>query len=176
MPAMAPELDRTTPADEDGPEPMTLFDTVLLPHRSLSPRGFLLVMALVAAISFAAGLAFLLHGAWPVFGFFCLDVVLVYIAFRASYRSANQYEAIRLTRETLTVERMSPAGRLRRWHLQPYWLRVEIDEPARHDSRLTLRSHGRTVVVGRFLAPAERAALAVALRAALAHLREVPLG
>ena len=32
---------------------------------------------------------FLLLGAWPVFGFFGLDVLLLYLAFRANYRAAG---------------------------------------------------------------------------------------
>ena len=65
-----------------------LFVARLTPHRSLSRAGFVLVMAVLGAISFAAGMVFLLIGAWPVFGFFGLDVLLVYCAFRANYRAA----------------------------------------------------------------------------------------
>jgi uncharacterized membrane protein len=37
-------------------------------------------MGCIAAVSFAAGIGFLLIGAWPVFGFFGLDVVLIWWA------------------------------------------------------------------------------------------------
>ena len=79
-------------ADNDPiPEP-TIFSAILTPHRSLSATGFLLFMLVLGGISFAMGIMFLLLGAWPVFGFLGLDVLLVYWAFRSSYRSAKAYE------------------------------------------------------------------------------------
>ena len=77
-----------TTLNDDSGEP-TLFSAVLTPHRSLSATGFVIVMALVGGVSFAAGIAFLLMGAWPVFGFFGLDVLLIYLAFRANYRAGT---------------------------------------------------------------------------------------
>ena len=59
-----------------------LFDAILRPHRSLGPRGFLALMIFVALVSFAAGIAFVSIGAWPVFGFFGLDALALYVAFR----------------------------------------------------------------------------------------------
>ena len=70
------------------PAEPTLFSALLTPHRSLSPTGFLLFMVVLGGISFTTGIMFLLAGAWPVFGFFGLDVIAVYIAFRANYRAA----------------------------------------------------------------------------------------
>jgi uncharacterized membrane protein len=67
-------------ADNDELEP-TIFSVVIRPHRSLGSLGFLVLMAVFGAVSFAAGVAFLLMGAWPVFGFFGLDVLLLYWAF-----------------------------------------------------------------------------------------------
>ena len=147
------------------------FDAVLMPHRSLSPAGFRLLMALLCAASLASGTYFALHGAWPVFGYFGLDVLLVYLAFRASYRSARLTETVKLTQEALVVERVDPRGRRRHWRFEPYWLRVEMDDPPEHTSQLRLTSHGRSLTLGAFLAPAERAELAAALRAALSRQR-----
>ncbi len=67
--------------DNDELEP-TIFSAVLTPHRSLGSIGFLVLMIVFGVISFIAGMAFLLMGAWPVFGFFGLDVLLLYWAFR----------------------------------------------------------------------------------------------
>jgi uncharacterized membrane protein len=160
----------------DGPTPRELqespvfFDAVLYPHRSLPPRGFLLLMLVLGGVSFAAGVSFVLIGAWPIFGYFGLDVLLVYIAFRASYRSARMHEWVRLTEHTLTVERVGRRGERRRWHFQPFWLRVVLEEQD-ETNRLVLSSHGREVVVGGFLAPAERKNLAAALKEALTRWR-----
>ncbi|MEX2455377.1 MAG: DUF2244 domain-containing protein [Rhodospirillaceae bacterium] len=148
-----------------------LFDAILQPNTSLSPRGFLLLMAAISLVSFVAGMAFLIAGAWPVFGFFGIDVALIYLAFKANYRWARTYETVRLTRDALLVERISPSGKAQRWRFQPYWLRVDIEEAANHDSRIVLSSHGRRLRIGAFLTPGERVEFARALRAALDRAR-----
>lgn len=151
-----------------------LFDAILVPHRSLGPTGFLIMMTAIAGVSFVSGIVFLLKGAWPVFGFFGLDVMLVYLAFRANYRSARLYETVRLTREALEVCRVTPSGRRTNWRFEPYWLRVEMDDPPGHDSELVLTSHGRRVAIGAFLTADERLDFARNLRAALASWRREP--
>jgi uncharacterized membrane protein len=148
-----------------------LFDARLSPHASLPRAGFAVLMAVLCAISFAAGIAFVSIGAWPVFGFFGLDIALVYVAFRINYRRAQRYETVQLTPHRLAVERVSPQGRVERFEFQPYWLRVLMDDPPRHESRLILRSHGKSLAIGAFLSPAERLEVANALNAALARLR-----
>lgn len=155
--------------------PDVVFDAVLEPHASLAPRGFLALMAAISLISFAAGAAFIAIGAWPVFGFFGLDALLLYFAFRLSYRRARRYETLRLTETALTVERVKPDGARESFDFQPYWLRVVMDDPPRHDSALVLTSHGRSLIVGSFLAPAERLEVARALNAALDRVKGVAI-
>jgi uncharacterized membrane protein len=151
-----------------------LFEALLTPHRSLGPRGFLLLMAGIAGVAFTAGLAFALMGAWPVFGFMGLEVLLVYGAFRINYRRAAAFERLELTRERLTVRRVDARGAEKTWRFQPYWLRVEIADPPEPGSPLSLRSHGRTLTIGGFLSAEERLALARTLQAELAKLRAAP--
>jgi uncharacterized membrane protein len=165
---MAHERDIATDDDR------AVFDVLLTPHRSLSPRGFLMLMALVCAISFTAGLVFYLAGAWPVVGFLGLDVLLIYVAFRVNYRRAQMYETLHMTPHALTVRRVNHWGQERRWSFQPAWLQILMDDPPAHGSQLTLRSHGNSLVIGSFLTPIERLALARALRGALAESRAVP--
>ena len=154
-------------AEPDGFESPVLFDAVLAPNRSLGRAGFLAVMACVVVVSVGLGTYFLLQGAWPVFGFFGLDILLLYLAFRLSYRSGRLRETIRVTADEVVVRRIAPNGRVTEWRFNPYWLRVALDEPVEHESQITLTSHGRSIVVGHFLAPEERASLVKALRAAL---------
>jgi uncharacterized membrane protein len=161
---------RMTPARPHGRGDL-FFDARLSPHRSLSQRGFLILMTAVGTVGFAAGLLFYLIGAWPVVGFLGLDVALIYLAFRINYRRARAYEIVRLSRDDLVIERVSHWGERHTWRAQPYWLQVLVDEPAEAQGRLVLRSHGRRVEIGGFLTPAERVDLARALRAALARAR-----
>ena len=59
-----------------------LYRITLYPYRSLNKTGFFLLMFVLGLFSFIAGIMFMLKGAWPVFGFFGLDVLLVYIFFK----------------------------------------------------------------------------------------------
>ena len=77
-----------THTNNDSRAEPTLFSAIITPHRSLSAKGFVLVMALVGGMSFIGGMFFFWMGAWPVIGFLGLDVALVYWAFRANYRAA----------------------------------------------------------------------------------------
>src|ERR1700743_365843 len=95
--------------DPDTPEPV-LFSALLTPHRSLNRTGFVLVMAFLSVISFAAGIAFLLMGAWPVVGFFGPDVLAIYIAFKINFRSARAREEISVTPSELRLRRISHRG------------------------------------------------------------------
>ena len=168
QPAAAPPDSVARPAGDDA----VLFDVLLMPNRSLPPLGFALLMGAISLVSFGAGLTFYLIGAWPIVGFLGLDVLLVYIAFRVSFRRLRAFETLRLTQAVLVFERVSPAGARRRWTFQPYWLKVEFDDPPHHGSQLRLWSHGRSVTVGAFLAPLERENLATALRQALQKLKD----
>jgi len=158
------------------PHPAAEFAAVLRPHRSLGPQGFVVLMAVVAGINFIAGLAFLLRGAWPVFGFMGLDVLLIYVAFRLNYRSGRVHERVELFGHELRVRRVAPNGQSRTWSFEPYWVRVEIDDPPEHHSQLVLASHGRRLAIGSFLTVEERLDFARALQAALARQRAAGFG
>jgi uncharacterized membrane protein len=148
------------------------FERVLLPHRSLPSRNFHLLMGMLGLISLAAGIGFVSIGAWPVIGFFGLDVALVYLAFRLNYRSARQSETIRLAGDAFTVERISVRGEWRKWQFQPFWLRVILEERPGASNRLLVASHGRSLVIGDFVPPTSRCELAAAIREALARWRD----
>ena len=98
-------------ADNDPHAEPTLFSAIITPHRSLSARGFLLVMALVGGMSFIGGMFFFLMGAWPVIGFLGLDVLLVYWAFRANYRAAAAFEEVRSRRPSCGCAGSATAAR-----------------------------------------------------------------
>ena len=147
------------------------FERVLLPHRSLPSRNFHLLMGLLGVISLAVGIGFVSIGAWPVIGFFGLDVALVYVAFRLNYRSARQSETIRLAGDAFTVERVSVQGERRSWRFQAFWVRVILEERPDATNRLLVASHGRSLVIGDFVPPTTRRELAVTIRQALARWR-----
>ena len=156
------------------PEP-ALFSALLTPHRSLSSTGFLVVIGLIAGLSFMAGIMFLLLGAWPVMPFLGLDVVLIYWAFRANYRAAAAYEEVTVTPSELHVKKVSARGKAAEWSLNPVWVRIERET---HEEfglmRLFLVSHGRKLAVAGFLGPTEKESFAKALGDAIGEAKRGP--
>jgi uncharacterized membrane protein len=153
-----------------------IFSATLTPHRSLGPTGFLILMTCLGGASFATGVVFIILGAWPVFGFLGLDVLLVYLAFRANYRAAKSYEQVIVTPSTLTVRKITPRGRVREeWTANPLWVRLQQDVHEEFGvERLLLISRGRRVVVAGDLGPDEKQSFAKALSQALFEARRGP--
>ena len=149
-----------------------LFSARLTPHRSLNRTGFLVVMAFISVVSFAAGMAFLLMGAWPVFGFFGLDVLAIYWAFRVNFRRAKATEEISVTPSELRVRRVSHRGQVAEWVLNPLWVRLDQKTHAEFGiEKLYLVSKGRRVAIGSFLGAEEKESFSKALMAALQAAR-----
>jgi uncharacterized membrane protein len=126
-------------------------------------------------VSFAAGLAFLLMGAWPVLGFFGLDVLGIYWAFRVNFRRARATEEISMTPSELRVRRVSHRGHVAEWVLNPLWVRLDQKTHAEFGiEKLYLVSKGRRISIASFLGPDEKASFAKALTEALQAARRGP--
>ena len=147
-----------------------ILNIILYPHRSLSPKGFLILMLCIIFVSFSIGAFFMLKGAWPVFGFFGLDVLLVYIAFKVNYHNAKRYEKIRLWENSLIIKKKSDNGESNTWKFNPYWVRLEMKKSQSRSSDLNLSSHGKTISIGSFLSNQEKEEVANTL---LLHLKKL---
>jgi uncharacterized membrane protein len=149
-----------------------VFSAVIRPHRSLGPQGFRIVMALVCLTSIVASIPFVVMGFWPVAGFFGLDFLGLYIAFRINYRQGQSFELLELTPIRLLLRKVTHRGEVREWRFNPLWTRLDW----RNDDEfglqeLTLASRGQHVVVAHDLSPPERETLAAALSRALAEVK-----
>ncbi len=152
-----------------------LFSALLTPHRSLNRTGFLVLMVFLSVVSFAAGFAFLLMGAWPVLGFFGLDLLAIYWAFRVNFLHGRAIEEISVTPSELRVRRISHRGHVVEWVLNPLWVRLDQKkDPEFGIERLYLVSKGRLVSIGSFLGPDEKASFSKALLAALQAAKRGP--
>ncbi len=152
-----------------------IFSALITPHRSLGKPGFLVLMLCIGVVSFVSGLLFLALGAWPVFGFFGLDVLLIYWAFQANFRAGRAYEVVTVTACELTVRQVSHRGRVREWTLNPLWVRLDrIVHEEFGIERLFLVSHGRRLPIAAFLGPNEKASFAHALSNALGEAKRGP--
>ena len=148
-----------------------LFLAELRPAAAMSPRGFRIMMGVSAVVLCILSLGFFLAGAWPVAGFFGLDLALLYLAFRVSYKRAKAREILEFRPDEVTLTRRSPQGVTYTDRFQPYWLRAVLEEAPAQGKILTLRSHGRAVEIGRFLAPGEKESLAEKLNEELSRLK-----
>jgi len=160
--------------DNDLREP-TIFSAVITPHRSLGRAGFIVLMLAIGGVSFITGIVFLIAGAWPVLGFFGLDVLLIYWAFRVNYRRAAAYELVTVTPSELTVRKVSHRGKVSEWMFNPLW--VQLDREAHEEfglQRLFLVSRGRRLAIAGFLGPQEKESFAHALADALGEARRGP--
>lgn len=156
------------------PEPR-IFSARLTPHRSLNRTGFLAVMLFLSAVSFVTGLMFLMMGAWPVFGFFGLDVLVIWWAFKVNFRAARASEEIVVTPSELRVRRVSHRGQVAEWTFNPLWVRLdqEVDEDFGIE-HLYLISRGRRLLIAGFLGPEEKASFYNGLVEALNAARRGP--
>ena len=148
------------------------FRAELMPYRSLSRKGFRVLMFLVGFTCLVSGLAFMAIGAWPIFVFLGLDVLLIWLAFVFNYRAAQSKELVSVKRDEVRVEMHDPRGRIVEHIFNPFWTRFEV---FRHEeigiTRMQLTSRGTCLPIGSFLNPADRESFASAFSSALKAAR-----
>jgi uncharacterized membrane protein len=166
------EFDREQSEGEGEPQ---IFSALLTPHRSLNRAGFLAVMLFLSVVSFVTGTVFLMMGAWPVFGFFGLDVLVIWWAFRVNFRTARASEEIVVTPSELRVRRVSHRGHVAEWVLNPLWVKLDLEADEEFGiEHLYLVSRGRRLTIASFLGPEEKASFAKALIDALNAAKRGP--
>jgi uncharacterized membrane protein len=146
------------------------FEALIVPHRSLTRRGVLIVVCAMIGLSALVALRFLLLGAWPVVAFSVVEIPVLILLLSINLRRARASELIMLDALALTVIRTDPAGRRQKVSLSSNWLRVDL-EAAGGSAHVLLSSQGRGCEVGAFLHDAEKRSLFEALREALYRLK-----
>lgn len=146
----------------------------LSPHISMGPQGFARIILISAGFLALPLLAVLgtpvLWGLLPFAGLALW--ALWYALSRNAAERGRLHEDLTLTRDAITLTRTNPRAPDQHWQANPYWVRVRLaDKGAKVDNYLTLEGGGRTVELGAFLSPEERAALHDELSLALRHLR-----
>lgn len=145
-----------------------IFSATLRPYRSLNQNGFILLMLLFGGTCFCMGFFYVMVGAWPVFAFLGLDVVLLYIAFRVNYRSAKAYEEIIVRQDALIIRRVSPRGKSHEITFNPYWVKLHLSRDEDDVvTKISVTAHGEQASLGQFLNPDDKTTFAKAFGAAL---------
>ena len=152
-----------------------VFDATITPYRSLGQNGFRIVMTLVCLASVISSIPFVVLGAWPVAGFFGIDVVALFVAFHVNFRHARAFERIVVTPLEVFLRKVSHHGREAVWRFNPAWTRLECQTDEDYGLLgLKLVSRGQSVAVASALSPHERAGFADALSSALSSARRGP--
>lgn len=160
---------QNAPSPSDG---TVYMDAQLRPNRSLSANGFRIVMLSMAAMSFFAGVGFLSIGAWPVVGFFGLDVVLVYLAFKINFKSGErERETVRITATEMIISRTCYRGFTAWWRVSPAFARVNVHKLNDYETAVQITAGGTSVPLATCLSHPERMAFADALKNALSQAR-----
>lgn len=152
-----------------------LFEAVIVPHRSLSPRGLAILLGVIATLCGLTALRFWLIGAWPVIGFSVVEVGLALWLIRSNARRARASETVLLSENALEIVRIDARGqRQERW-LSPAWLKVVVEEAPGRVPRLVLTARNVREEIGAALGEAEKRDLALALGTALYRTRNPTL-
>ena len=142
-------------------------DAVITLNRSLSPRGFKVLFGFVVAANVLFAIFLFVLGAWPAPLFLGLDVLAVWLAFRASFRAQRRAERVQVSAEEVTVSR---DGRTL-WRSPTAFTRVDFERLGEHDTRVRLLLSGKAFTVGKSLGPHERGRFANALENAIHEAR-----
>ena len=151
---------------------LVYMDAEITPNRSLSQRGFVVLICVVTFFNCAAAAVFISMGATFVPVFLGLDVVAVVAAFLASYAAAKRIERVQVTSREVRVLYETPRASWVAWESPTAFTRVtlEIDDDQEvHGVRLGLS--GRYAQVAAALSPGERRAFAHALERAIYDAR-----
>ncbi len=147
------------------------FYATLRPNKSLTFKELALVLIGFSSICVFISIIFLISGAWPVLGFLGLDILILYLAFRAHDRSTKKYERLSLSPNLLLIERITCHGHKSHWSFQPHWLSVVLECDHNAGQKLSIQSKGRKLEIGCFLNVDEKFELAEALQIKLTCLK-----
>lgn len=148
-----------------------LFEAVIVPHRSLTPRGLRILIAVIAGACALTALRFWLLGAWPVAAFSVIEIGLILWLIRLNVLQARGSELVLLSENSLRIIRTDPKGNREERVLPSAWLNVVLEESPGRIPRLLLIVRQQSEEIGKVLGEAAKRELATALHGALHKAR-----
>ena len=143
---------------------MSLIKLRLEPSQSLRPEGANLVLVILGSFGLVISGSFMVFGAWPVFGFMALDVLLIYIAFQSQYRRSDRGEEIMISNDKIEIKYFNGGICVKTILLNKYWAKLEHFDSFNRQSKLMFSSHGKFSEIGEFLSLKEKQKLAAHLK------------
>ena len=147
-------------------------DAEIRPHRSLSERGFIILIAVVTIANCCSAAVFVYMGAVYVPIFLGVDVLAVIVAFLASFRAARQVQRVQVTARDVTVTHETPTWSKLVWESPTAFTRVAVDREEGRAVGVRLALSGRHLALAQALSPRERGEFAVALQKAIWDARQ----
>ena len=143
-------------------------DAEIKPHRSLSERGFIILISIITVANVASAIVFLRLHANVVPIFLGVDVVAIIVAFLTSFRAARVIERVQVSAAEVKVTYETSKAVRVVWESPTVFTRVttERDEDDRCTA-LRLALSGRQTAVAVALSPRERGEFAKALEEAI---------
>jgi len=148
-----------------------LFEAVIVPHRSLTPRGLVILLCAITGMVGLTALRFWLIGAWPVAAFSVVEVGLAIWLIWLNVHSARASELVLLSEDGIRIVRTDPRGRRQERRISTAWLNVMMEESPGRVPRLFLAARNVREEIGSVLGEAPKRDLAAALSAALYRSR-----
>jgi uncharacterized membrane protein len=149
----------------------TYMDAVIRPHRSLSERGFIILIAVVTLCNCISSAVFVYYGATLVPLFMAFDVLAVVVAFAVSFAGARQVQRVTITARDVVVTHEAPNWTKVVWESPTAFTRVTIEKDEDRTAVVRLALSGRDVPVAQALSPRERGEFAQALERAIWEAR-----
>ena len=148
---------------------MSLIKLRLEPSKSLRPEGANLILVILGGFGLVISGSFMVFGAWPVFGFMALDVLLIYIAFQAQYRRSNRGQEITISNDKIEIKYFKGGVCVKTILLNKYWAKLEQFNCFNRRSKLMFSSHGKFSEIGEFLSLKEKQKLVADLKPLLGN-------
>jgi uncharacterized membrane protein len=149
----------------------TYMDAVITPHRSLSERGFIILIAIVTVANCCSAAVFVHMGAIFVPFFLGIDVLAILVAFIVSFRAARRVERVTITAREIVVTHEAPNWTRTVWESPTAFTRVAVVREENRTVGLSLTLSGKQVAVAQALSPRERGEFAEALEKAIWEAR-----
>jgi uncharacterized membrane protein len=145
----------------------TYMDAEIRPHRSLSERGFIILISIVTLANVCSAFVFVRMGAVFVPLFLGVDVLAIIVAFVVSFRAALQVQRVQVTAREITVTHETPNWSKVVWESPTAFTRVAVDREEGRAVGLRLALSDRQIPVAQALSPRERNDFAAALQKAI---------
>lgn len=143
-------------------------DAEIKPNRSLSERGFVILIGVITVANVASAAVFVKLGAHYVVPFLGLDLAAIVVAFLASFRSGRVIERVQVSPQEVRITYETAKAHRVVWESPTAFTRVTTErDEADRVMGLRLALSGRETAVAAALSPGERGEFAKALEEAI---------